>query len=167
MVPASSLGEASIRLRYTWRHLVDTLKSRLVRSLLDRGADPNAQCDDYGVIELNWTPLLVASEKGGVEIVRVLLEHGAGVHYRDNFDTSPLHIALRHNSESSDLSRLLLDHGANPNSTDIWGNTALYVASSSGQIAVVLLLLECGARMDFQDVLGYTLLHEAATQRGG
>ena len=116
----------------------------VVRSPLDRGADPNAQCDDYGVIELNWTPLLVASEKGGVEIVRVLLEHGAGVHYRDNFGTSPMHIALRHNSESSGLSLLLLDHGANPNATDIWRNTALYVASSSGQVAVVRVWREDG-----------------------
>jgi len=79
--------------------------------------------------------------------------------------SAPVHIALRH--ESGDLCRLLLDHGANPNATDIWDNTPLYVASSSGQIAVVLLLLEYGARMSIQDVLGYTLLHEAVIWRGG
>jgi ankyrin repeat protein len=136
--------------------------TEVVQSLIDRGADPNTECDDwndnYQVVK--WTPLHVALRKGRMEIARVLLEHGADVNYQDKFGKSSLHLASRH--RSNDLARLLLDHGANLNALDTWGETALHSASSYGKVEVVTLLLEYGANVDARSNPGRAPLHCAA-----
>ena len=136
--------------------------AEVVRTLLDRGADPKAKCnalDEYWR-HVQWTPLLVALEKGRLEIARMLLERGADVNYTDNRGRSPLHIAGRHPSIDSDLIRLLLDHGASIDASDTWrGETALHDASSKGHITVVKLLLEHGANVDARSKSRWTPLH--------
>lgn len=42
-----------------------------VQDLLEKGADVNTR-DEYG-----WTPLTLAAEKGHLEIVKLLITHGA------------------------------------------------------------------------------------------
>jgi len=133
----------------------------VVRSLIDRNADLDAQCDDKDDwLEVNWTPLHVASKNGMLETAKVLLRHGAGINSQDNFGRSPLHIASRH--QSNDFALLLLDQGANIDVLDTWGRTALHEASSKGQVTVVKLLLEYGANVDVPSKLGWTPLHSAA-----
>ena len=134
--------------------------TKVVRSLIDRGADLKAKCnawDEYGR-PVQWTPLLVALEKGRPEIARMLLERGADVNYTDNHGRSPLHIAERH--PSIDLIRLLLNYGANIDASDTWrGETALHDASSKGHITVVKLLLEHGANVNARSKSRWTPLH--------
>lgn len=56
-----------------------------VRQLLDDGANPNVERvvrNKYDIMNLwknNWSPLHMASDKGNVGIVKLLVEHGAAV----------------------------------------------------------------------------------------
>ena len=113
---------------------------------------------------VKWTPLLVASDNGRLDIARVLLDHGADVNYQDSHGTSPLHLASR--IPSNDLIQLLLDHGANVNASDKEGRTALYHVSYQGQpeTLVAKLLLKNGANVHTQCESGWTPLHEAASR---
>jgi hypothetical protein len=61
---------------------------RVVRSLLDHGADLNVGALD------GLTPLHRASQKGKIEIARLLVEHGTGVEVQDKSGRTPLDVAL-------------------------------------------------------------------------
>ena len=53
------------------------------RLLLNRGADVNGR--EVG----GWTPLHLAALFGHLEFLRLLLDHGANPHVRDNRDETP------------------------------------------------------------------------------
>jgi len=123
--------------------------TEVVRTLIDRGADVSAQCDDWDGDwgeRVKWSPLHVASKNGRLEVARTLLENGADVNYRGYRCKSPLDIASH--CGYTDLVRLLLDHGANPNASDELGRIALHGASGEGHFETVKLLLERGANVD-------------------
>jgi ankyrin repeat protein len=131
---------------------------------MDRGADLKVKCnalDEYWR-HVQWTPLLVALEKGRLKIARMLLERGADVNYADNRGWSPLHIAGRRLSIDPAQFKLLLDYGANIDASDTWrGETALHDVSYKGHITVVKLLLEHGANVDARSKSRWTPLHSA------
>ena len=132
----------------------------IVRTLIDRGADPSAQCDDWDGErreKLKWTPLHAASKIGRVEIARMLLESGANVNHQGDRCRSPLNIASH--GGYTDLVRLLLDHGADPSAQcDDWDRnraekvkwTPLHAASNNGSLKIARMLLEKGADADYQ-----------------
>lgn len=65
---------------------VDSGDRELVRWLLDKGANPNAQADD----ESRRNPLHSAAWGGDLEMVKLLVAVGADVHARDaQYDSSP------------------------------------------------------------------------------
>ena len=135
-----------------------------IRTLIDSGADPNAKCydlDEDGYV-VRWTPLLVASRNGSLEIARMLLIHGADLNYQDQLCRGPLLVASRH--PSKDLARFFLDHGANPDTSDCIGNNALHRVSIDGNVAAVMLFLEYGANVDAAGNEGWTPLHYAARE---
>lgn len=74
---------------------------------------------------LRKTPLFVALTKGGVEMVKLLIEHGANVDGDEagrrtfGWVGSPLCRAVRANQE--DMVKVLLQSGANPYITAGWG----------------------------------------------
>jgi hypothetical protein len=77
---------------------------RLVRLLIERGADPNLR---------GWsgfTPLHHALERGKIEMARVLIEHGASVEVKNNDGRTPLDIASGEQRE--EIIKLLLEHRA-------------------------------------------------------
>jgi ankyrin repeat protein len=73
--------------------------------LLDRGADINARTND------SWTPLHTAVHYGYIEVVRVLLEHGADVGSEDKQGKTPFTLAKEGHYE---IMKLLLEHGTRP-----------------------------------------------------
>ena len=75
---------------------------RVVRLLLDRGADPNARRYD------RVAPLQRASENGNVEIARLLVVHGASVEVQDKYGRTPLDVATEEQHE--EIVKLLLEH---------------------------------------------------------
>ena len=77
-------------------------KLRIVRLLLDRGANVNIQ-NNYG-----QTALIVASRKGRIDIVESLLDSGADPNIRNNDGGTALMIAEREGHD--DIAELIYDH---------------------------------------------------------
>ncbi len=78
----------------------------VVRVLLSRGADPNAQ------ERSGWTPLHVAIRRDGENckiITELLLRHGAQTDIRDGFGKTPLDLALSRGYE--EIAEVLKQHG--------------------------------------------------------
>lgn len=107
----------------------------ITQSLLDRGANCNAQDKD------GCTPLHTAAKKGHAECVKLLLARGAAVGIKTTrYFHTPLHFAaLIGNLE---ILKLLLDKGADPHAQDRDGCTSLHYAAKSGFLPVAQALLE-------------------------
>ncbi|KAF8476566.1 ankyrin repeat-containing domain protein, partial [Russula ochroleuca] len=69
------------------------LLPNVAQLLLEHGADVNARIEHGGDDDNGRTPLHTAANYGRVEVVRVLLEHGANVGAEDNKGRTPLHDA--------------------------------------------------------------------------
>jgi ankyrin repeat protein len=133
-------------------------KDAVVESLLKYGAHPNACCpsDEMHYMWLTCTALQFAAENGNEEIVRLLLEYGAGVDWRltipETQALTPLALAARGGHES--VVKLLLNNGAAANPKDlpeIETLTPLVLAVSGGHESVVKLLLNNGATANPKD----------------
>ena len=112
------------------------------------------------------TPLHEAVSHGNLNVIKILLSHGANVNALNFFGDSPLHKALQsknnqlvgvpfHASQHA-IAQLLLEHGADVNVRG-WGHgTPLHLASLGGFLDVSRLLIEHGADIDAQDDDGQT-----------
>jgi ankyrin len=134
---------------------------RVAQLLLDRGADVNTRRKDH------QTPLHVASYIGNVEIVRLLLKHGADLEAAwGDYGEKPLHLVSysKYGSQEDGLrvAQLLLERGADANirRSDHW--TPLHLASRWGKLDIVQLLIHHGAEVNAVDNLGKTPLHEVS-----
>ena len=105
-------------------------------------------------------PLHAAAYHGRTEIVRLLGELGAEIHWRDKWGCTALHWAAMEGRTGA--AGALLDLGARTEDGDYRGWTPLHVASASGHLEVVQLLLDHGARTSAQDRNGATPLYHAA-----
>jgi ankyrin repeat protein len=156
-----------------------------VKALIARGADVNAAEGTRSQTALMWA---VANRHP--EVTAVLLQHGADVRARSQVrktvynmggnrsagnaspDTpltevplggsTPLLFAARSNDVES--AKLLVAAGADVNDMEADGNTALVIASHSGNASVAIFLLDKKAEPNVAP-LGYTALH-AAVLRG-
>jgi ankyrin repeat protein len=110
-----------------------------VKSLLQKGADPNARND------ANATALMWATDDAAK--TRLLLDHGADPNARSDMGRTALIIATKRNG-SADVVKLLLDHGANPSAqaSGLFGpETPLAEAMYAGDETVFRMLLDKGA----------------------
>jgi ankyrin repeat protein len=77
--------------------------------LLERGVDVNARTKN------KFTPLHSAAFEGRLEIVRLLLDHGANANAENESSETALHVVSRGEYDSQEhgvrISRLLLEHG--------------------------------------------------------
>ena len=150
-----------------------------VTALLDHGAEVGAREASHGQTALMW-----AAAQSNPEVVRVLLAHGADLHARSDVHllpvslgegdpfgppfmepqrgSTPLLFAVRHGHVEN--ARLLLDAGDDVNQVAPNGQSALVLASFSGQGELAAFLLERGADPEAAEA-GYTALH-AAVSRG-
>jgi len=128
-----------------------------------------------GEAPLLTTPLQVALQQGQMEVVQLLLEHGAKI--SDNGDADGetllgdqggtlLHwAAIQDDHEKGDaIALLLLQHGADVSAKDKEQNTPLLKAAMLGHAAVAQVLLENGADVSDKDQLGCTSLHMAVSE---
>ena len=131
-----------------------------VRELLDSGEDPNTR-EHYTY----RTALMIASEYGHTEIVRLLLDRGADINSQDNSGDTALIKKSAHGK--GDMAEFLLDIGADPNIENIKGDTALMnaarysnsilnLAEGTDYIKVVELLLRHGADPNIRNWNGKT-----------
>lgn len=92
--------------------------------------------------------------------VRILLDLGADVNYRDSSGWSVLHTAACNGDAG--IVQTLLKFGADPENKNENGWSPVYMAVREGFSDVVSILLNAGTNANMQDVDGWTLLHAAA-----
>jgi ankyrin repeat protein len=150
----------------------------VVKQLIDKGADVNARATR------GQTPLMWAVAQKHPDVVKVLLENGAGVHLRSDTWTQVMAISphgypdynksIPHGGDTAlmfavrvgDLAsaRLLVAAGANVNDADAWGVSAPTLAAHSGHPEVVEFLLQKGADPN-ADKAGFAAMHAAIMRR--
>lgn len=127
----------------------------LVVKLITEGKDVNAP-DQNGT-----TPLMAACRWGKLNMVRILLQHGAKADEpRTAKGRTPLMVACAYYS-GPDICGLLIKYGANVNAQANDGSTALMLAANNGKVAVVELLLNQKANAYAKDTKGSTALDYA------
>ena len=94
---------------------------------------------------LGNTPLMYASEKGHTEIVRLLLQRGAGVNAKTKFDGYKTALSKASEKGHTEIVRMLIEKGADVNIKSNDGNTALQYAIKQGHTEIEQLLIHHGA----------------------
>jgi len=143
-----------------------------IKKLLDKGADVNARMKDSTetrtVFTNQWidedgaTAFLRASQSSDLEVMRLLLAHGADPKIATVGNVTALQVAagigwvdgLTYEwSEKANIEtvKLLLDLGVDPNIQAETGRTALHGAGHKGRTAVIQLLVDAGAKLDTRD----------------
>ena len=113
-------------------------KEQMVRLLLKNKADPNHK-------ELGMPILLLAVLEKNTAIIRALLEHGADIESKDNFNHTVLSLAINDEIENKEVIKLLLERGADPNTRLELHSPCLYFAAARNFIEVTEMLLQYGA----------------------
>ena len=115
-------------------HAANSGFSRVVRLLLDHGADPNFWAGRNG------EPLYFAARNGHTEVVRILLEHGANINAKAN-----IYNAISRAARNGELImvKYLLDQGVDLMARR-QGNRALGEAAGQGHEDIVKLLVGYG-----------------------
>ena len=143
-----------------------------IKLLLDRGADPNTRIKVHNEVhqantslwlqEAGATPLLRAALCGDLNVVRLLMAHGANPLISTFDKTTPLMVASGvgwaegftfqySEDETLQLVKLFLDAGAPINDANDHGITALHGAAYRGANKVVQLLVDRGANLAATD----------------
>jgi ankyrin repeat protein len=124
-----------------------------VEALLARGADVN-QANGYG-----GTPLLLAAEKGHLEIVTALLARDANVNQNNQYGNTPLLLAAL--KDHLKIVEALVIGGADVNQT-IYGESLLAWAVLNRHVSIVEALVTRGADVNQKNQYGNTPLLLAA-----
>jgi ankyrin repeat protein len=137
-----------------------------VRWFLAAGMNPNARRKDAR----EETAAAAAANSGSLEIVKLLLDHGADPNLSLRpwpWETMPLLFAVR--GGHLEIVRLLLENGVKIDTKDSWGVTPLMAAAQNGDREILELLLaknpDVNLRMDGKWADGSTALMIAA-ERG-
>jgi len=123
----------------------------VVRALaIEHSEDVNSRSFDDGS-----TPLHLASQKGHVEVARLLVGYGADAAAQDGEGWTPLHRASERGH--LDVARFLVEHGADVAAQDGGGSTPLYWAFERGHLVLARLLIK--HRTDWQPMLRRRFRH--------
>jgi ankyrin repeat protein len=95
------------------------------------------------------TALIYAAMHGDVGMVKLLIDRGASIDYRDKLGDTAMHWAAQHGS--AEVIRLLAAAKAAADLTNKQGITPLMMAAGNGHVAAVRLLLSLGADARRQD----------------
>ncbi len=146
----------------------------IVQLLLERGANPNMQlffrpANVRGATNLRGsTPLIRAANLNDMEVVKLLLEHGADATVYQADRQTPIHAVLAGRASEKDaieLIKLLHDAGTDVNVValivhieEVRGGSALHYAVRKRYKDVIRLLASYGADMNLKDQDGLTAL---------
>jgi ankyrin repeat protein len=153
----------------------------LVQALLEHGANPNVRLAKeapsrrwmmpFGarqwVNPSGQTPFLRAALSGDVEVMKLLLQHGADPNIPLLDGTTALMaasgvgwVSRQTYTESPEAlleaAKICIEHHADVNAADALGYTALHGAANRGSDAIIQLLAANGAKLDAKDQQGRT-----------
>jgi ankyrin repeat protein len=108
------------------------------------------------------TPFLRAAQSGDVDLMKLLLAHGANPKIFTAHNVTPLAVAAGigwvegvtfewSREENVEAIKMCLDLGIDPNAADDEGRTALHGAAHKGQLEVIQLLVDHGANLNAHD----------------
>jgi ankyrin repeat protein len=160
----------------------------LVKALLAKGADPNAQVAldfspysrgpyAYSTSAVGATPLAFAAAAADLPIMRMLLDAGANPKLTMKDGTTPLMLAAgvgrtqdrrskQEEANALEAVKLTAELGINVNTANNAGRTALHGAASVGANDIVSFLAEKGANLEAPDRRGVTPYGIAAGMAG-
>lgn len=139
----------------------------MVQYLLDRGANAShiSGCEDESHIsgcddDSPSTPVRAAAWSGNIRIVRMLVDAGADIATRVDYDRcTVLHLqALKDDEKAIEMAEELLNLGADLSWTDYEQMTPLHWAAREGNHEIAKFFIERGADTRAQDHLGRTPL---------
>jgi ankyrin repeat protein len=143
-----------------------------IKLLIDKGAEVNHRVKDSTetrtVFTNQWldengaTAFLRASQSGDVELMKLLLAHGADPKINTILGVTPLHVAAGvgwvegityEQSVASTLEavKMLVDLGLDVNAQADTGRVALHGAAHKGRADVIQVLYDHGAKLDVRD----------------
>jgi len=154
---------------FPWMVTTDPLP--LIKKLLDAGADPNAEINNTPRARMREgsprivfvTAFMRAAFSGDIELVQLLLAHGANPHVFSKDRETPLEAATGtafingYNRQRSPEERLavvktLVELGEDVNWADSYGITPLMGAANLGDAAIVQYLIDKGADLGAYDL---------------
>jgi len=108
------------------------------------------------------TPFLRAAQSGDVELMKLLLDHGADPKIFTAHNVTPLAVAAGigwvegvtfewSEAENLEAVKMCLNLGIDPNQADDEGRTSLHGAAHKGRPAVIQMLVDHGANMEAHD----------------
>jgi serine/threonine-protein phosphatase 6 regulatory ankyrin repeat subunit B len=113
--------------------------------------------------EFGFTALHFASNGENLEIVEMLVNAGASIDIKNAQEFTPLHFAVL--SDRNNIVRFFITQNPESiNTAGFYGRTALHFASDWGNLEMVKMLVEAGAKIDIQDNEGNTPLHKVIIQ---
>jgi ankyrin repeat protein len=143
-----------------------------IKFLLTHGADPNLAAKDNTlsrtIFTMQWfledgaTPFIRAAQSSDLELMKLLLAHGANPMAKTNLNDTALTAAsgvgwvegvtYEHSyKENIETVKFLLDLGLDANAANGDGRTSLMVAAAKGRPEVIQLLVDHGANLDKRD----------------
>jgi len=154
---------------FPWMVTEDPLP--LIRKLLDAGSDPNAVIDATPRARMREgsprivfaSALMRAAFSGDIELVKLLLAHGANPHAISPDRETTLMAACgtgfingyhrqRSPGERLEVVKLLVSLGEDVNAADSYGITPLMVAANMGDVPIVQYLIDQGADLGAHDL---------------
>jgi len=134
--------------------------TKCIAVLLSHGADPNLPAVCKGDL---YSPLPVAAHKGHVAVCRQLLEAGSDIEFRDEVQSTALHVAAQFGKVG--VVALLMQRGADTRAMESELRKPIMVACISQQLLCVQALLP-HADLAHRHKAGSALLHLAASHGG-
>lgn len=133
--------------------------NELVEFLVSKKVDINTQAYSDG-----WSSLHEVIYRQNIQVVKLLVDHGALLDVRLTSSKAPLHMAVV--QQNIPIMEILLKAGADPDVLMNEDITPLHLAGAAGWIPGIELLIQIGAEVNARDSLTLeTPLHKAARNR--
>lgn len=130
-------------------------KFDIVQNLLDKAACPVDLPNS-----MNQTPLILACTRGFINTIKLLLDRGANIEYKDDLGVSPVLASIVYGQVKALM--LLVGRGASIEVEDKNGAGGIHWAAYRNQVYVLRVLKELGLELKKKDVNGRNPLHWAA-----
>ncbi|TGK33239.1 hypothetical protein EHQ12_18065 [Leptospira gomenensis] len=131
-----------------------------IKDYLEQGAEPNCKTGEFrGRDEWGNSPLHIAVNENRIDIIDLLLEHGADINAKNREGYTPIYKIPWKQKEGFGLFELLKDKGADLKSLTNSGISLTHYAALQENIPILEYLVQNGLELDLQSEHGETPLH--------